>query len=594
MPPIMARRKKGRSGTGKGKRRREFPVGWALFALAFVLRLLFWQATPDASWPHSAWYKGDAPLWLDYAKAIQIDEPFELGLPLRPPANGYLLATLWNGEPSGIGFLKLVWCLLGAATVVLLYAAVRRAFSPTAALVVGLYAAGSSALLVLSTSLNNETPYLFLVALALWLWPRVREGGRGLGAAFGAVNALACLVRVEHALFFALVLGALAIEAWRREECPGQAVRGLVPVGLAAFLVLLPWHLAAWKACREFNHAPPQVNAATEQAFQQIEAALAGVRWQGDARSGLLDMPAAVRRTMEHFVAATALVRRDAVVDAEDLGVIEEAFGSIPEPLPQTPFVALYGGLNFYLANHEGAPPGFSRGPLDAPPPLTGGANRYPTPLVAGLPPPDLALTYPPHLAAVNHGYALGLSWITEHPADFAALAWARLGRLWSGATLGFGGWGLPFGLEGPRHAVDLVIPEGGVLLTLWRLLLLAVLVAGLWMGRRRLLALWPWLAFLLTKLVATLAFFGYARQGATLVPVLALALALLVEPYWERLPKGRVPQGALACGLLLVVLEGVRFLSPPEVRIDDRPAVTAGDPWPLAHHRDRQIEFGP
>ena len=174
----------------------------------------------------------------------------------------------------------------------------------------------------------------------------------------------------------------------------------------------------------------------------------------------------------------------------------------------------------------------------------------------------------------MNHGYALGLSWVTEHPADFAALAWARLGRLWSGATLGFGGWGLPFGLEGPRHAVDLVVPEGGALLTLWRLLLLAVLVTGLWMGRRRLLALWPWLALLLTKLVATLAFFGYARQGATLVPVLTLALALLVEPYLERLPTGRLLQVALACGLLLVVLEGVRFLSPPEVRIDDRPAV--------------------
>jgi hypothetical protein len=304
-------------------------------------------------------------------------------------------------------------------------------------------------------------------------------------------------------------------------------------------------------------------------------------------------MPATVRRTMEHFVAATVLVRGGSMVEVEDLGVIEEAFGSHPEPLSETPFVALYGGLNFYLANHEGAPPGFSRGPLDAPPPLTGGPTRYPAPLVAGLPPPDLALTYPPHLAAVNHGYALGLGWITKHPADFAALAWARLGRFWSGATLGFGGWALPFGLEGPRHAVDLVVPEGGVLLTLWRLLLLAVLVAGLWMGRRRLLALWPWLALLLTKLVATIAFFGYARQGATVVPVLALAVALLAEPYLERLPEGRLWRIALACGLLLLVLEGARFLGAPEVRIDGRPAVEAGDPWPVDHHRDRRVEIG-
>jgi hypothetical protein len=256
-------------------------MGWALFALAFALRLLFWQATPDASWPHSAWYKGDAPLWLDYARAIQTDQPFELGLPLRPPGNGYLVATLWNGEPGGFGTLKLLWCLLGAATVSLLYAAARRAFSPTAALVVGLWTAVASGLLVLSTSLNNETPYLFLVALALWLWPQVQSGGRVMGAAFGAVNALACLVRVEHALFFALVLVALAVESWRREAGEGRmarVARGLVPVGVAAFLVLLPWHVAAWKACREFNHGTPRVNAATEQAFRQIEAALAGVR----------------------------------------------------------------------------------------------------------------------------------------------------------------------------------------------------------------------------------------------------------------------------------------------------------------------------
>ena len=30
--------------------------------LALLLRLLFWQATPDSSWPHSALYKGDADL----------------------------------------------------------------------------------------------------------------------------------------------------------------------------------------------------------------------------------------------------------------------------------------------------------------------------------------------------------------------------------------------------------------------------------------------------------------------------------------------------------------------------------------------------
>ena len=42
----------------------------AVFTLALVARLLFWQATPDRGWPHSALYKGDAVVWTDYAAAL--------------------------------------------------------------------------------------------------------------------------------------------------------------------------------------------------------------------------------------------------------------------------------------------------------------------------------------------------------------------------------------------------------------------------------------------------------------------------------------------------------------------------------------------
>ena len=81
--------------TRPGKRtwpRREIWVPVLLFLVALGLRLLFWQATPDAAAPYPAYYKGDAPSWLAYARALQESQVFELGLPLRPPVS----ATCWR------------------------------------------------------------------------------------------------------------------------------------------------------------------------------------------------------------------------------------------------------------------------------------------------------------------------------------------------------------------------------------------------------------------------------------------------------------------------------------------------------------------
>ena len=93
-------RGRSRSGLAGGR------AAAAIFLLALGLRLLFWQATPDAAWPYPAVYKGDAAIWLDYAAAIQSDRPYQLGLPLRPPGNAWLVAGLWNGRPGGIAVLR--------------------------------------------------------------------------------------------------------------------------------------------------------------------------------------------------------------------------------------------------------------------------------------------------------------------------------------------------------------------------------------------------------------------------------------------------------------------------------------------------------
>ena len=510
-------------------------VGLALFLLAFALRLLFWQATPDADWPYSAYYKGVAATWLAYAKALQAGQPFELGLPLRPPAAGYLIAWIWDGTAAGVASLRLVWCLLGALTVPLLYGAIRRSFGLWTAGIAGLIAAASTGLMMLSTSLNNETPYLLLVAATFYLWHPVRERAGTLALAlWGVVHALACLTRVEHALYFALATFCL-IYAWRAGRPSWQpTLNRLTLVGSCFALTLLPWHLSAWEQIRRFNHDPPRTNAATETALRQVESALAGIEWSADAVAERQRLPAFIRRTAANFVAATVLVRGGDRVDVGDLAILEEGLGYLPRPVASHPFVALYGGLNFYLANQPRAGGGFDRSALEAPPPLEGGAERYPRPLIAGLPPPDLALTYPAHLEIVNHGYGLAGGWIVDHPRDFARLVGRKLELAASGVTLGLGGYNVPLGLSGVRRRVDLVVPESGVATLLWGLALLAAALWGLRNGLRRdAAALAPWLAFLISKVVVVVAFFGYARQGASIIPVTTCST---VSPAWHRL----------------------------------------------------------
>jgi len=581
--------------------------GALLFVLALALRLLFWQATPDAAGPHSAAYKGDSLLWLDHAQALLEGRPFELDLPLRAPGTAWLIAGIWDGEASSVPTPRFVWCLLGALAVPFLYGSALRGFGFPVASAVGLGSAASSGLMVLASSLDSETPYLLLVAMSLWVGSRFRgESPPGLLplAAWAFLGALACLVRAEHALFFGLWGLALAVGWWRRGEARtvarAQAIAGrLALIGLVFALTLLPWHLRAWGAIDRFNHRAPELPPATERALAEVERALAGLPWEEGARARRDQLPAAVRRTAASFIAATVAAAGGTRVRAEDFAILEEAFGSVPEPLPAHPFIALSGGLNFYLANHAGATGGFSRAPLEAPPPLLGGPARYPAFLIAGLPPRDLALTYPPHLAAINHGHALGWRWIRAHPGDALALAGRKLRNFWQGATLGFTGFNLPLGASGLRRKVDLTVPEGP-LASIWRLLLLALVLAGLaaWakLDREHRRAGLPWLLWLGSYLIVAVIFYGYARQGAVLTPVVVLLVALGVERFGPRrlarlsLPWGLGRRPWLAVALALLVIEGVRFAGGPTVFLDGR-EVGSREPFPADRFEDRHLE---
>jgi hypothetical protein len=559
-------------------------LGLAIFVAALAIRLLFWQATADRGWGWTAYFKGDAPLWLEWARAIELGSTFELGLPIHPPGAAYLVALLWNGHESGVPILRFAWAAIGALVPLVVFLAAERSFGLRVAAFAGCWTALSSGLLVLSTSINNETPYLALAVASVALTGDLRDRPQtGRLALWSAVNGIACLFRVEHALFWILALAFLAVGWIRRSR--SSAFRWIAASLFFFALPLAPWHLSAWSAIRRFNQEPRILTPIEERAVTGVERELADLTWTADAIAERERLPAFLRRTASAFVLATVAHRGGDEVRAEDFAILEQAFGYRSRPLHRFPFVSSYGPLNFALANHAGATGGFDRSLLEEPPPLSRGASSYPAFLVQGLPPPDLTFVYPPHLELFNEGYSTGWRWIRERPGAFARLAARKLAIFWSGAASGLTGWNLPMGLSGSRRPVDMVSPDADAPAVVWRSAIGIVCLAAIVFARRR-PALVPWLLFLATRVAVTLLFFGYARAGATAIPVIAVLLALAVER-WLHVRPSRLAVVALAIG---VSLEAARFSSRPGVSIDGSP-VGATDRFPPDEHAEHRIE---
>jgi hypothetical protein len=560
----------------------ETQMALLIFILALVIRVLFLLATADSNGPISPYYMGDTAVWLGYASAILSCSEFNLGLPLRPPGVAYLVALLWDGQSASYLFLKLAWAVMGAASVAILYLAILRSFGFKPAIIASLIIAASTGLIIASTALNNETPYLLLLSLNLLLWkPILKQPSWQNLLLWSLLNALACLIRVEHVLIFALSSVWLCWSWAHNSREPTSWQRGVrrsLFIVAIFVLILLPWQLYIWSQIARFNNEPLSLGKQTEQAYLNLERGLSVMDWTDKAQLERESLPAFARRPLSNFVATTVAIRGGLVVHGSDFKIIEDAFGYSPQAINPYPFISIYGGLNFYLANNPTASGGFSLAALDHPPPLQGGGRNYPTFLISGLPPAQLTLTYPPHLEIVNHGYALGWQWIRNHPADMLSLVGQKMSLFWSGVTMGLTGYNLPLGLSGTRGAVDMVVPDITLGVTFWRGAGFFILLGGLWVGRRN-KALIPWLMILGTKVITTLLFYGYAREGLVVIPVFALLLALLV---CKLLPAGSpstdLPDstatrtwlyGVLILSLTLVAIEGTRWSSRPAIHLD-------------------------
>lgn len=564
--------------------RRQFRTAAAsIFVAALASRLLFWLATPDRRWGWSAYFKGDAPLWLEYARAIQTSQPFELGLPIHPPGAAWLVALLWNGSESGIVWLRLWWLVLGALVPLLVFIAAERSFGMRVAAIAGGACAISTGLMLLSTSINNETPYLVLAVGSMCFVKSLPERPAAGGVvAWSGLNSIACLFRVEHLLFFLPAFTFFSI-GWIRSRNPA-APKWLITALIAFALPLVPWHLSAWSAVRDFNEKPRALVPMEERAVRGVEEGLIGVRWTPEAQRRRDELPAFLRRTIGAFLLATVDHRGGREVRSQDFDILDEAFGYVPRPLGRFLFVSSYGPLNFSLANHGGATGGFDRSLLEAQPPLSGGAAQYPPFMVQGLPPPQLSFVYPPHLRLFNDGYAIGWKWIAGHPRQFAALALRKLSIFWSGAALGVTGCNLPLGLSGTRRSVDLVVPAQGWTTGAWGAGLLALAAIGVAAGWHK-PDLWPWLLLIASKVAVAILFFGYARLGATIIPGIAILAALAVSRRF-----GRWSAALVAMLVLGVSVEAARYLAGPALRLDDQP-VGMADPYPRDFHRDQRLD---
>jgi hypothetical protein len=224
---------------------------------AIAERWLFGRAWNESHSLTSAFYYGDAPRFVEYAKAIVLGRVFDNGIPFHPPGWPLLLAA----------FLRLCGALQhGVVTVpvtaVKLFLACLSGLSVGIAALVAFDMAGAGAMLAVSllgvfqfahlvegTVANSEALYglcTIAAVAAAWRWLRPPAGGKWPHAALtGAIGGCAMMVRAEF-LACAVLIGLVA---WRAKASRAS----IAAFGVAFCIVLTPTTVWHWRTLNTFN-----------------------------------------------------------------------------------------------------------------------------------------------------------------------------------------------------------------------------------------------------------------------------------------------------------------------------------------------------
>ncbi|MGK0301883.1 MAG: hypothetical protein ACI89X_002763 [Planctomycetota bacterium] len=546
----------------------------SLFVLGAFVRTCFWLATPDRQLPSSIAYEGDAPKWLQLMLAGRGD--IQNALPLHPPGMTWLTPLLTDG--NSFVFARFVMVVLGALLAPLLYLLLRRSFSERVAVLTGGLCAVSSGLVVIGSGLHSDIPYLLLFVVGLFPFEKLRKEPSALAAiAFGLLQALACYFRVEHLAFAGLAV------VWLFVRTRPHGRMSAVVVATTMIAAFVPWQV----------HASNMVAAANKHGFPGRPPVVLpmppqALPWDAGAMNVISQVPAFARYATYGFVNDTIKMRGGTSVTASDLDVLDEAYGYRPEPL-STPLLVMYGPMNFCLANYETSTGMFSRTAFDHRPPLTGGVERYSPMIKVCLEPSGpLRWDYPPHLEIINHGYRIGFERWFARPGWALWLMGQKLRHSWRGIATGVGSYSMPFGMSGVREPVDMTVSMNGTA-AVWRALLLALALFGLWTARTA-CGVVPFVLFTLSKLIAIVLFFGYARMGALCIPSFALLWAVAVDRLvLARMSAISIKRLLWSIVTIVVLVEGVRCFmgESPMMQLDAAPS------GPIAGRNERvRVEY--
>ncbi len=180
----------------------------------------------------------DGRYYLALAQRLATGEGWPPGPLFFGPLYPWLVGLLWRIAPHEILTIQIAQSALGVATLLLLLLAVRRLLGPAAGWAAAVLYLLYGPILAMESQVLMATLLLFLVAAALWLWPRAADPWWRHGL-FG----ICCgLLAVGRGSFLLLPLGWAALQLPRGADGTGgrRWWGRLLWVGLGVALALAP------------------------------------------------------------------------------------------------------------------------------------------------------------------------------------------------------------------------------------------------------------------------------------------------------------------------------------------------------------------